>query len=96
MATVLIPAPLRAFTKNLSKVEMPGGNVSDIISNLVDQYPQIQRHLLEPGGEIRSFINVFVDEDDIRNLQKQDTKVSDRSVISLIPAIAGGNINPLS
>ncbi|EOR94878.1 MoaD [Arcticibacter svalbardensis MN12-7] len=92
MATVIIPTPLRKFTGNSAKINVSGNDVSEIIANLVHQYPDVQKHLLDPSGSVRSFINVFVDEDDIRNLQYNHTHVETRSVISIVPAIAGGNL----
>lgn len=91
MATVLIPTPLRKFTNQSSKVTVMGNNVSEVISNLVTEYPGIQKHLLDPTGTVRPFINIFVDEYDIRSLQHQNTQVGSYTTISIIPAIAGGN-----
>ena len=90
MATVLIPTPLRKFTDNSARISVAGQNVAEIIGGLIATYPVIERHLLDANGSIRSFINVFVDEDDIRNLNYENTEVHPHSVISIIPAIAGG------
>jgi len=92
MPTVLIPTPLRKFTDNAAKVAIPGSDVSEIIDNLVKAHPAIQKHLLDTGGEVRSFINIFVDQDDIRSLQHWETAVPPDAVISIVPAIAGGNL----
>jgi len=91
MPTVLIPTPLRKFTNHTSKVDISGGTIAEVISNLVKEYPDIQKHLLDATGTVRAFINIFVDQDDIRSLQLQETKVPENSMISLVPAIAGGN-----
>ena len=92
MPIVLIPTPLRRFTKNSSKVLVAGTIVSEVVDNLVLDYPEVQNHLLDSSGSIRQFINIFVDEDDIRNLRQLDTTVNIDSTISIVPAIAGGNL----
>ena len=76
MPIVLIPTPLRRFTKNSSKVLVSGTVVSEVVDNLVLDYPEVQNHLLDSSGSIRQFINIFVDEDDIRNLRQLDTIVN--------------------
>ena len=90
MATVFIPTPLRRFTNNTSKLQVPSGNINDVIKDLSHNFPELKKHLLDEGGKIRSFINIFVDDDDIRNLQQENTIVKDETVISIVPAIAGG------
>ncbi len=90
MATILIPTPLRKFTGNTGKLFTQGVSISEIIINLVEEYPLLKKHLLDSEGKLRSFINVFVDEDDIRNLDAENTTVNTDSVISIVPAIAGG------
>jgi len=92
MPIVLIPTPLRRFTRNSSKVLVSGSVVSEIVDNLVLDYPEVQSHLLDSSGSIRQFINIFVDEDDIRNLHQLNTVVNIHSTISIVPAIAGGNL----
>lgn len=90
MATVIIPTPLRKFTNNTSKVEVKGSNIKEIISDLTLNFPDLKKNLLDESGSLRSFVNVFVGNDDIRDLKQEDTSVKDDSVISIIPAIAGG------
>jgi molybdopterin synthase sulfur carrier subunit len=91
MATILIPTPLRKYTNNLSKVTLQGGIIAEVIDNLITTYPDLQRHLMDSSGTVRPFVNIFVDKDDIRNLNAQNTIVNGSSVISIVPAIAGGN-----
>lgn len=93
MATVLIPTPLRRFTANSSKITIEGQVVSEVIRNIVNTYPDIQKYLLESSGSVRQFINIFLDEEDIRSLNNEDTEVRENSVISIVPAIAGGNFS---
>jgi molybdopterin converting factor small subunit len=90
MATVFIPTPLRKFTNNTAKLEVPGNNVSEVVSKLTVNFPELKRHLINADGKIPSFINIFVDDDDIRNLQQERTAVKDNTIISIVPAIAGG------
>jgi len=92
MPIVLIPTPLRRFTRNSSKVLVSGNVVSEVVDNLVLDYPEVQNHLLDSSGSIRQFINIFVDDDDIRNLHQLNTVVNVNSTISIVPAIAGGNL----
>jgi molybdopterin converting factor small subunit len=91
MATVIIPTPLRKFTNNTAKLTIKAGNVQDVVNDLSLNFPELKRHLLDENGKIRSFVNVFVGDDDIRDLQQESTSVKEDSVISIVPAIAGGS-----
>lgn len=91
MATIVIPTPLRKFTEQKSKVNVGGNTVKESIDNLVKDYPELKKNLLEENGNIRGYVNIFVGEDDIRDLQQGETTVSDHTTISIIPAIAGGS-----
>jgi len=90
MATVFIPTPLRKFTNNTAKLEIHGNNVSEVVGTLTGNFPELKRHLINADGKIPSFINIFVDDDDIRNLQQEQTVVKENTIISIVPAIAGG------
>lgn len=90
MATVVIPTPLRKFTANTAKVQVDGKTVEEALTLLVTEFPDIKKHLLDDSGKVRSFVNVFVEGDDIRDLQQINTKVNNSTLISIIPAIAGG------
>ena len=92
MATVLIPTPLRKFTGNSSIISVSGNVVSEIINNMALEYPDLQKHILDPSGTLRPFINIFVGQDDIKSLQYQNSAVEANSVISIVPAVAGGNL----
>jgi molybdopterin converting factor small subunit len=93
MATVIIPTPLRKFTNNTARLDIKAANVQDIVNDLSFNYPDLKRHLLDENGKIRSFVNVFVGDDDIRDLQQEHTSVKEDSVISIVPAIAGGSLS---
>lgn len=90
MATIIIPTPLRKFTNNTARVSIPADNVQGVINELTLNFPDLKKHLLDEKGNIRSFINIFVGDEDIRNLQKEQTSIKEETVISIVPAIAGG------
>jgi molybdopterin converting factor small subunit len=91
MATVIIPTPLRKFAGNNAKLQIEGNNIKEAVHELTLNFPDLKKHLLDESGNIRSFLNIFVGENDIRDLQQEKTLVNKDSVISIIPAIAGGN-----
>jgi molybdopterin converting factor small subunit len=92
MATLIIPTPLRKFTNNVGKLQTRAGNIDEAVRDLTLNFPDLKKHLLNEKGEIRSFINIFVGSEDIRNLQKEKTIIKEDAIVSIIPAIAGGNL----
>ncbi len=90
MATVIIPTPLRKFTNNTARLAVSAGTIQDTVNELTLNFPDLKKHLLDEGGNIRSYVNIFVGNDDIRNLQQEHTAVKEDTVISIVPAIAGG------
>lgn len=91
--TVRVPTPLRTFTKGAEEVIAKGNTIKDIVENLEANYSGIKERLCDGTGKIRRFINIYINEEDIRFLQNQDTPVKDGDVISIVPAIAGGQIS---
>jgi molybdopterin synthase sulfur carrier subunit len=89
-AKVRIPTPLRKLTNNEEVVEVNASTVGAAITELQSRYPGIRERLLDEQGAVRRFVNVYVNEEDIRFLQNQDTPVKNGDEISIIPAIAGG------
>ena len=89
-AKVRIPTPLRKLTNNEELVEVNADSVADAIIELQSRYPGIKERLLDDTGGVRRFVNVYVNEEDIRFLQNQQTSLKDGDEISIIPAIAGG------
>jgi len=87
---VRIPTPLRKLTNNEELVEVNGATIGDAINELQTRFPGIKERLLDETGAVRRFVNVYVNEEDIRFLQNQQTKLKDGDEISIIPAIAGG------
>ena len=90
MATVRIPSPLRRYTNNQSKVQSNGANITELIENLETQYPGVKTRLCDDGGQIKRYVNVFVNGEEIRTLQGPETPVGDSDEVSIIPAMAGG------
>ena len=90
MATIIIPTPLRKFTNNTARVNIQASSVKSVVDELTHNFPDLKKHLLDEQGNIRSFVNIFVGDEDIRNLQKEQTAIKDETVISIVPAIAGG------
>ena len=91
MATIIIPTPLRKFTNNTARVNSKASTISEVVSDLTLNFPDLKKHLLDEQGKIRTYINIFVGDDDIRNLQQEHTRLEDHTVVSIVPAIAGGN-----
>jgi molybdopterin synthase sulfur carrier subunit len=87
---VKIPTPLRKFTHGSEMVEVEGSNIREVLDQLETNYPSIKSKLCDDSGNVRRFINVYANEEDIRFLDKMETAVSDGDEISIIPAIAGG------
>lgn len=87
---VRIPTPLRKLTNNEEVVEIDGATIGAVFAELQSRYPGIQERLLDEKGEVRRFVNVYVNEEDIRFLQNQQTPLKPGDEISIIPAIAGG------
>ena len=90
MATIIIPTPLRKFTNNTARININADNIKGVVDELTLNFPDLKKHLLDEQGNIRSFVNVFVGDEDIRNLEKEQTLIKDDTVVSIVPAIAGG------
>ena len=90
MTTLRIPTPLRTYTAGKSEVNVNGAKISEALTDLTAQYPAIKPHLFNDGGELRPFVNLFVGESNIKDLQGVDTPIKDGDRIMLIPSIAGG------
>jgi molybdopterin converting factor small subunit len=87
---ILIPTPLRPYVGHQSAVEVEGGTVAEAVADLVKRHDGIRKHLLDGSGEIRSFVNVYVNEEDIRHLTGPSTRLAERDVITIVPSVAGG------
>ncbi|RJP18034.1 MAG: MoaD/ThiS family protein [Candidatus Abyssobacteria bacterium SURF_5] len=89
MAVVRIPVPLRRFSGGAEEVTAAGATVAEIIEDLDRSYSGMKHRLLENGG-LRRFVNIYVNDEDIRFLQSLDTPVNEEDELSIVPAIAGG------
>ena len=87
--TVRIPTPLRRLTQNLAEVETDGADIETIIENLDTNYPGMKERICDDEGNIRRFVNIYLNDEDIRFLDGKATSVEDGAEISIIPAIAG-------
>src|SRR5690606_18907782 len=91
MPTVSIPTALRSFADNQDQVSVEGSNVGQLLNKLGTSYPKLRPHLFTDSGELRNFVNVFVNEENIRDLQSQETPVSEGDEVMIVPAVAGGS-----
>jgi len=91
MAKVLIPTPLRQFTGKQDSVTVPGATVGEVLSALTAQYADLRKQIFNDEGKLRSFVNVYLNDEDIRYLGKDATPAKDGDTISLVPSIAGGS-----
>src|SRR5437868_5406434 len=90
MPKIHIPTPLRQYAAKQSAVDVGGSTVADALSSLIAQYPDLRRHLYTEDGKLRAFVNVYLNDEDVRYLQKEATTVGDGDTISIVPSIAGG------
>lgn len=90
MIKIRIPTPLRAYTDGLKEVEIEGDTVGRALESLAERYPNVKPHLFGDNGTLRSYVNLFVNDEDIRNLQGQETPITEDDRLMIIPSIAGG------
>ncbi len=90
IATVRLPTVLRPQANGQSTVDVAGGTVGEILTNLVAAYPGLGSNLLDESGALRKFVNIYVDDEDIRFLDKLDTTVNAGDEVAILPAVAGG------
>ena len=88
---VLIPTPLRAYTGKQSVVEVSGLSVGEALSSLIEKNPDLRKHLFAEDGKLRSFVNLYLNDEDIRYLDKEATSVKDSDTLTIVPSVAGGS-----
>jgi molybdopterin converting factor small subunit len=93
MTKIHIPTPLRQYSGKQPTVEVQAGTVAEALSGLVSKHPDLRRHLYTDDGKLRSFVNVYLNDEDVRYLQKEATAIKDSDTISIVPSIAGGRGN---
>jgi adenylyltransferase/sulfurtransferase len=87
---VIIPTPLRAYAGKQESVQLQAATVGEALSALTTQFAELKKHLYADDGRLRSFVNVYVNDEDIRYLQRDETAVKEGDTISIVPSIAGG------
>src|SRR5438309_5617842 len=92
MAKILIPTPLRQYVEKKDAVDVGGTTVGEVLGSLTTQYQDLRRQLYNDEGKLRSFVNVYVNDEDIRYLGKDATPARDGDTVSLVPSIAGGSL----
>src|SRR6478735_6510845 len=88
--TIHIPTPLRPFTEKRESVEVSGGTVGELLADLTKKYEGLRKHLYADDGRLRNFVNVYLNDEDIRYLQKEKTPVKAGDSLSIVPSVAGG------
>ena len=92
MARILIPTPLRQFAEKNDSIDLPGATVGEVLAALTTRFPDLKKNLFNEEGKLRSFVNVYLNDEDIRYLSKDATPVADTDILSIVPSIAGGGI----
>jgi molybdopterin converting factor small subunit len=90
MISIRIPSPLRTYTDGLKEVKIVGDTVGSAIASLAQQYPGVRPHLFDEHGTLRSYVNLFVNNEDIRHLEGPATPITEQDRLMIIPSIAGG------
>ncbi len=88
--TILIPTPLRQYTETKPAVNVTARTVGEALSALAAQNPELRRHLFAVDGKLRAFVNVYLNDEDIRYLDKENTPVTESDTLAIVPSIAGG------
>ena len=87
---ILVPTPLRQYAGKQAAIEVPAATVGEALNALTSAYPDLRRHLYNDEGKLRAFVNLYLNDDDIRYLQQDQTAVKDGDTLSIVPSIAGG------
>ena len=90
MNSIRIPTPLRPYTDNLKEVQVDASNVGEALHVLTDRYPNLKPHLFDENGNLRAYVNIFVQQEDVRNLRGQATPLTGNDRLMIVPSIAGG------
>jgi molybdopterin converting factor small subunit len=90
MPTIRIPTPLRTYTGGQSEVAVQGDTVGAVMQDLTDKHSELRQHLYNEEGKLRPFVNIFLDNEDIRHLQGETTAVADEDKLRIVPSVAGG------
>ncbi len=88
-----IPAPLRSYTDGQTTINVQGNSVGDALEDLAHQFPALRHHLFNEEGTLRTFVNIYLNDEDIRYLRHTSTELSEDDELSIVPSIAGGRLN---
>lgn len=89
---IIIPTPLRVYAGKQDVVEAEGNTVGELLDNLTSEYTELRNHLYNNEGKLRNFVNIYVNDDDIRYLQREATPIKEGDTISIVPSVAGGSV----
>jgi len=90
MTTIRIPTPLRPYTNSQAEIAVSGETVGAVLGDLTRQHPGLRQHLYAESGELRAFVNVFLNDEDVRHIRGAETPVKDTDRLMIVPSIAGG------
>ena len=90
MSKIHIPTPLRQYAGRQASIDVPGATVGEAMNALVAQHPELRKHLYTDEGKLRAFVNLYLNDEDIRYLEKEATALKEGDNISIVPSIAGG------
>lgn len=90
MPTLKIPTPLRAYAGGQAAVTVQGSKVGEALADLTEQYPNLRQHIFNEAGELRPFVNLFINDEDVRYLDGVETEIRESDLLRIIPSIAGG------
>jgi molybdopterin converting factor small subunit len=93
---VRLPTVLRPYAGGETTVQADGATVGEVLGDLTDRFPGIKGQVMADEGKLNRFVNVYLNDEDVRYLDQLDTKVHDRDVLSILPAVAGGGVGPLA
>lgn len=90
MSSIRVPTPLRPYTEGNKEIAISADTVGGVLQQLTDQYPGLRQHLYDDEGQLRAYVNVFLNKEDVRNLDGPETAVTDNDELTIVPSIAGG------
>ena len=90
MTIIKMPTPLRLYTDGQTEINVQGNTVGEALKDLMSQHNELEQHLYNDDGQLRAFVNIFVDGDDVRHLNGVDTQITPDSILRIVPSVAGG------
>ncbi len=90
MSVIRVPTPLRPYTEGQKEIQINGGTVGEALKDLADRYPSLKPHLFDETGSLRPYVNLFLNDEDVRELQGESTPLSAEDRLMIVPSIAGG------